>query len=224
MKKPRGQVRVPGAFGVHLRPQRTQPAEDEGDATLRMLADHLAAHYSYDEIQELAANVRHELHRRAEIEAMFARLSRMPPWTMYEEVVWRRQLIWADYGKYWRTTPEGRAYDRKFRKEWHERLRSEVVEVVPCKGCRKPFARTAYDVMRKRGLVCSTACKGRSRGNIKLITIGNESLPLKTWAARHGLKFATVYQRVVMLGWDLEKALRTPAANRGQKPHAAAAE
>lgn len=222
MKKRHGFVRVPGAFGVHLRPERAHQVEDEDDAGLRMLADHLAAHYSYDEILELAEKVRHELHRRAEIEAMFARLSRMPPWTLYEEVVWRKQLVWADYGKYWRTTPEGRDYFRRFTREYHQRLRSEVVEVVPCKGCRKPFARTAYDVMRKRGRVCSRACSGRARTNIKLITIGNESLTLTAWAARAGLELGTVHRRMNALGWDLERALRTPPFNRGQ--HRAAAE
>lgn len=222
MKKRHGFVRVPGAFGVHLRPERAHQVEDEEDARLRILADHLAAHYSYDEIQELAEKVRHELHRRAEIEAMFARLSRMPPWTLYEEVVWRKQLVWADYGKYWRTTPEGRAYFRRFTREYHQRLKSEIVEVVECKACRKPFARTAYHVMRKRGRVCSRSCRGRARGNIKLITIEGESLTLTAWAARHGLKLATVHRRIVVLGWSLERALRTPTFNRGQHRAAAA--
>lgn len=111
---------------------------------------------------------------------------------------------------------------RRFRREWHERLRSEVVEVVPCKGCRKPFARTAYDVMRKRGWVCSRACSGRARGNIKVITIEGESLTLTAWAARHGLKLATVHRRIAVLRWSLERALRTPTFNRGQHRAAAA--
>lgn len=217
------QVQVSGAFGSWIGPKRgtrrdRHPAiEDEDDARLRALADALCAQYSYDEIEQIAESVRHELHRRAEIEAMFRRLSRMPPWSAIEQAVHVKLQVWAAYGLHWRKTPEGRAYFRNYQRERVKKLRAKVVGTMRCKGCGKPMPRTAeYDQRGRATGVCSVSCRGRARANIELVTIGGVSLPLVEWSRRAGLELKTVCQRIAR-GWDVERALRTPPANRGQQ-------
>lgn len=48
----------------------------------------------------------------------------------------------------------------------------------------------------------------------RLLTYQGETLNMSQWAARVGLKFETLYARVIIRGWDVESALTTPV---GQK-------
>lgn len=141
-------------------------------------------------------------------------------WDRVEDGFWlrrqREHAAWSEHGQWWRKTTQGRRYGREFQRGRMARLRGHVVAVAGCKGCGKPFERTAYDVARDRGRVCSAECRGRARGNIETVRIGNESMPLARWAERYGVALATVWKRR-KLGWDLQRALMTPVANRGRR-------
>lgn len=52
-----------------------------------------------------------------------------------------------------------------------------------------------------------TANKRSSR----LITVGGETLMISEWAERTGIRRATLWQRIVLQGWDPEVAVLTPA-------------
>jgi hypothetical protein len=161
-----------------------------------------------------------------EIRDEFQRLSRSPHWDRIVEGLWQRMQhehrAWKEHGQWWRKTSAGRAYNRKLKRDETAKLKAQVVAITGCKVCGKAYARTAYDVRRhKRDRVCSRECGGRARENIQLVRIGRESMSLTRWAERYGLDVGTVWMRIKR-GWTPERALRTPLANRGQKPYAKA--
>lgn len=69
------QVEAPGAFGRHAPPERAAVGLDEREREERRIRDILSAEYSYDEIQVIAANMRREMERRAEVEEIFGELN-----------------------------------------------------------------------------------------------------------------------------------------------------
>ena len=141
-------------------------------------------------------------------------------WLRVEDALWlrrqREHAAWAEHGQWWRKTSIGKRYEREYKRSQRALLRKRVVAIAGCKGCGKPFERTAYDLARRRGRVCSVECRGRARSNIELVRIGREAMPLARWAERYGLDLKTVCARRAR-GWDVLRALQTPAANRGQK-------
>lgn len=160
-----------------------------------------------------------------EIAVEFAALAGGSLWDRIEDGLWLRRLrehaSWAEHGQWWRKTALGKRYDRDYARTRAKRLQRVVVAVAVCKGCGKPFERTAYAATRKQGRVCSVECRGRARKNIDMVTIGRESLPLARWAERYGIDLKTVCRRR-KLGWSVMQALSTPVANRGQKGRSAA--
>jgi len=63
------------------------------------------------------------------------------------------------------------------------------------------------------GRVKSCGCGGRTRINGISITYKGETATLRQWAMRVGIKYQTLYGRLVR-GWSIEKAFETPVANR----------
>src|SRR5688500_496721 len=161
---------------------------------------------------------------KLEIAVEFSTLSGGSLWDRIEDGFWlrrqREHAAWAEHGQWWRKTTLGRKHEREYARVRAARLQRVVVAVAACKGCGKPFPRTAYDAARKRGRVCSPECRGRARGNIELITIDRQSLPLARWAERYGVPLKTVCKRR-KLGWGIVRALTTPVLNRGQKTQGA---
>lgn len=45
-------------------------------------------------------------------------------------------------------------------------------------------------------------------------TIGGETLTRKEWCERYGMNMTTAYQRVMIRGWDFERAVKTPRVKR----------
>jgi len=131
-----------------------------------------------------------------------------------------QESAWAEHGQWWRRTTRGKAYLREYGVERVKRMKATTVAVRGCASCGKPFAVSAYRVERGRDRVCSPECRGSARKNIQRITIGGQSMPLVRWAEKNGLALRTVWARVSR-GWAVERAISTPAANRGQKTRAA---
>lgn len=139
-------------------------------------------------------------------------------WARVEDALWIRQqherAAWSEHGQWWRRTTLGKRRSREAQIRRYGQLRKVVVAVAVCKGCGKPFERTAYDAARRRGRVCSIKCRGRARQNIKLVRIGGEALPLARWAERYGIALKTVCKRIKM-GRTVVEAVTTPVSHRG---------
>lgn len=137
----------------------------------------------------------------------------------YENTLWYirkyADFEWAEHGKWWRKTTVGRRYFREWQAKKAALLKSSIVAIRGCIACGKPFELNAYREQRGRDRVCSNECRGAARQNIKLVTIGGRSMPLVRWAEEHGLAITTVWARIDR-GWTVERAVSTPAANRGQ--------
>jgi hypothetical protein len=50
----------------------------------------------------------------------------------------------------------------------------------------------------------------RNKSNCIMLTMDGETLPLITWAERLGIAYQTVKCRIRGMGWEAEKALKTP--------------
>ena len=55
----------------------------------------------------------------------------------------------------------------------------------------------------------------RNRTDNRLITIGDETKTLAEWCEIYGNNYGMVYNRIANLGWDAEKAIKTPSGGTG---------
>lgn len=55
-----------------------------------------------------------------------------------------------------------------------------------------------------------------TRRNVPL-TFQGRTMILKDWAREIGIAYLTLWNRLFTLGWDIEKALTTPAGKNGRK-------
>lgn len=151
------------------------------------------------------------------IEGEFLTLSGADVWDRVEDALWLRRQVehanWSEHGQWWRKTTVGKQTAAASSRKNRARLKTVVVAVAACKGCGKLFERTAYHEQYGRGRVCSSACRGRSRANIELVTLGGESMSLARWAERFGVPLKTVCRRR-KLGWSVVAALQTPVRGR----------
>lgn len=140
-------------------------------------------------------------------------------WDRIEEALWQQRHVehanWAEHGSWWRKTAAGRRYQREYERSRVAKLKTVTVAVRACVACGKTFELSAARHVRGRDRVCSVECRGAARRNIETVTIDGESMPLARWAERYGVPLGTVWMRRKR-GWDVERALKTPMANRGQ--------
>lgn len=144
-----------------------------------------------------------------EIEREFRRLC-PPQFEIVQNALWVDRQYgdrrWKDHSQWWRKTTAGRRYDRELHRDRATRLKALKVEIRRCVACGKDFEVSAYRIARNRANVCSTTCRGRSRSNIKRITIDGETKTLGEWSQGKGLKMSTVWMRMSR-GWDVRRAL-----------------
>lgn len=51
-----------------------------------------------------------------------------------------------------------------------------------------------------------------------MLTLDGITLPLQEWARTLDIKPSTIYQRINLLGWTVEKALTTPVRQQRNTP------
>lgn len=153
----------------------------------------------------------------ARIESEFVALAGGNLWDRVEEGLWLRRQVehaaWSAHGQWWRKTALGKRVQAIRSRERTERLKTVVVAVRACKACGRLFPLSAAQRQHGRGRVCSSACRGRARQNIELVSLHGQTLPLARWAERYGIALKTVCKRR-KLGWSVLDALQTPV--RGQ--------
>ncbi|MBA3841058.1 MAG: hypothetical protein H0X39_00285 [Actinobacteria bacterium] len=151
------------------------------------------------------------------IESEFHALAGGGVWDRIEDGLWlrrqREHAAWAAHGQWWRRTALGKHAMAEGARARNERLKAVVVSVRGCEACGKPFPVTASQHQHSRGRVCSAACRGRARQNVKLVHLHGERLPLARWAERYGIALSTVWKRRNE-GWSVLKALETPVRRR----------
>jgi hypothetical protein len=59
--------------------------------------------------------------------------------------------------------------------------------------------------------------QARNRRSSLLYTIGGVTKSLPEWCEQYGINWDCVWQRLKVLGWDIEKALTTPVGPNGRK-------
>lgn len=150
-----------------------------------------------------------------EVEVEFQRLCPRP-FDRITDALWQASLVdhWSGYGLWWRRTV-GLGYVREYQRARIARLKTTFVAVRGCVACGKPFELSAYRHSRGRDRVCSMECRGAARRNIELVAIGGVSKTLTRWAEEYGVPLGTVWMRIKR-GWEVERALSAPPANRGQ--------
>jgi hypothetical protein len=143
-----------------------------------------------------------------------------PHWARFEERLWIARHVekaaWAEHGLWWRKTTAGKKYFREFSIQRRAFLKTQIVATRACIACGKLFQLDGTQVRNGRGRVCSTRCKGASRGNIELVTIDGVKMPLARWCEKYGVQLKTVCQRRKR-GWDIRRAIMTPVAEGKSK-------
>jgi hypothetical protein len=137
-------------------------------------------------------------------------------WTHLEEAIYQYQLRASATPK-WRPR-QGPRYWREYRARRSVLLSSTIVAVRWCIVCKTPFAVTALNESRGRGVVCSKACRGLSRRNIKRVRIGKSEKTLSDWARQSGIKFTTLWRRINVEGLSPADALAVPVAKKDRRP------
>lgn len=143
-----------------------------------------------------------------------------PAWPDVEEYFWRlserRRVYGRDYARdRYSRRPERLERARRTR-ELRDIKRGQIVGVRCCPVCRKMYAVTALMEHDDNAGACSrthrwlaSSSKGGSR---PLIARGAVRDTLAGWAKRHGLSPALVRFRIKQRGWNVDRALTTPAA------------
>jgi hypothetical protein len=113
---------------------------------------------------------------------------------------------WAEYGQWWRKTKQGKVYETTYSKKRRDDLKRKDAGMRVCKACGKEFSVSLYSSKRGRDLVCSAACRGRCRQNIKRYVFGGVEATLTELCDRFGVRLATAWARLKR-GWTLERAI-----------------
>lgn len=204
-RRRRQQVAVGGAFGSDETPRFEAADDDEVVAFCGGLAP--------------GETLRDRL-LRLEVEAEFRRLQGALDWDVLANAVFqqmqRTRVAWAAHARWHRGTQLGKHQ----RRQRDKTKQSAVVAVVACKVCGELFERTAYDVTRGTGRVCSNACRSASRKNIVKYDFRGRALPISRWAEIYGLERQTVESRLAA-GWRLVDALTKPLNSTRRKLSAA---
>ncbi len=144
-----------------------------------------------------------------EVAAAFRSLC-IQPWVLFEEKLWQARKetdhAWTTHAKWWRKTTRGRQQGRAYSQARAKKLSAQMVAWRMCRACGSRFEISAYQQERKRDSVCSTACRGRMRGNIKLHTIDGVSMTLTAWCEQSKVQLKTAHARL-RRGWPIREAL-----------------
>lgn len=83
--------------------------------------------------------------------------------------------------------------------------------------------RTTLDRINRNGDYCLDNCRWatdaeqrRNSSQVRLVTLNGETLCLKDWAYKLGIKPGSLYFRIYNLKWSLEKAITTPIRTSGR--------
>lgn len=152
-------------------------------------------------------------------------------WDRVEDAAWlrveRERERSADKQKTRRATVFGKRAHARAERERRQRDKTRVVRVRACRLCKSTFGVTAAQVADRTGRFCSPRCAGRWRRArhapkpTRLVTIGDKTLPLPTWAERLGISLSIVYRRM-REGMSPVEALTAPKTRAGGRRRAAA--
>lgn len=118
--------RPAGAFGRHAAPARASVERDDRAREEGRIRDILSAEYSYAKIQVIAANMRREMERRAEIEEIFGELN---GYERYEAACFQQSLKRRERARFARAElRQSPALYREFRERQNEWRRGRSPE------------------------------------------------------------------------------------------------